>query len=1376
VRVSVVISTYNRATSLAQTLAALQWQRHRDFEVVVVDGPSDDRTAEVLAGWGDAIRVLRTDDRNLSRSRNIGLAAAAGEIVAFIDDDAIPESRWLEDLVALYADDVDGVGGLVLDHTGVHAQYTYSVCDRIGRTTFDVLPTADRRRDVDDEHFVYLQGTNMSFRRSALARIGGFDEEIEYNYDEVEVALRLAESGAHLRTTDGAVVHHKFLPSHQRGEKGLFTDPFLPIKNRVYFALSNGTGHLPLATILGDLAAYRDGLVGFAESCEADGRFDVRTATHFYERLDAGFELGMERGLRAQRQSVEIPDAREDDFRPFPRIVPETDRMTVCFVSLDYPPARVGGVARYTADLARDLAHRGHDVHVVTRDDGPDRLDLEDGVWVHRVPGGPRWLPGLDGHPLRDALAHLAQVRGAVERIHRRTPIDVLNGNLWIAEPLLAAVDPRLRSVLTCATPMRVVAQTHESVADDPSAAAQILLEDHALTQFDHLHSLSEANLRTLEVALPDIRESSPTVLPLGMRDRRDGVVATPSPEGTVEVLFVGRLEPRKGIDVFVRAAAALLERHPGLRVRVVGADNPHGGRDDDRTWAERALAEVSSIPGAAERLIFEGEIPDEELYERFASCDVFCAPSRYESFGLVLLEAMMFGKPSVSCRAGGIPEVAADGETALLVEPDDADALEAALERLIADADLRRRMGAAARERFETEFEQSVATARTEALFARVIAEHPKPRMSEGAAFRASVAATAAALERLGLPAPRAASAARALLEPRAFPVDVVGVAAAAAGQAPSDAAGTLYTRLLGREADPAGVAAVTEALRNAPALDFVRVIADADEGRAMGLDPDACDVVIPAAPDDALRVIQGALWRDDATFAETVGEVLTAPEADLDVRDLLEAGLAERRERVALVREALEHPDVAWRIRGIERLRAATLWTVDGLTDHLRSLSSATDEAFVAALYRALLDREPDPDGAGAWTSRLNRGAARATVVGGLAESAEAQARGIDPHVVLTQVVPAVPALAVPGARRPLRQRVTARAASRAQALLGVPETRAQLAGLGGQNSDVLARAQAELEALERVHRAVDGVSNRLIDRLDTLQERSNALQRDIVSVADGTAATRSLLEAHTGEVQQLSQHLSRNVAQASGGVQHLAGGVQHLTDRIDVLAGKQGALALDVREKLPDQPTVDDVIEPDIVDPDAIARVREERGGLFVNVGCGEKPLPGYVNVDFRPLPGVAVVADARHMPFEPGTVDEIMSAHLVEHFRQRHVELHLLPAWRRLLAPGGCVRIICPNWEEMIARLNAGVMTFAEFKLVTFGAQDYSGDDHFAMYSPGSLTASLRTAGFERFEVLETKRMNGLSPEIELLAWPAESASAVSSDPSDDGSAA
>ena len=96
-------------------------------------------------------------------------------------------------------------------------------------------------------------------------------------------------------------------------------------------------------------------------------------------------------------------------------------------------------------------------------------------------------------------------------------------------------------------------------------------------------------------------------------------------------------------------------------------------------------------------------------------------APSRYESFGLVFVEAMAFAKPVIGCAAGGVPEVVADGENGLLVPPDDPAVLADAIERLVADESLRNRLGLRSRERYLSQFTQTVMASQIEAFYQRI-------------------------------------------------------------------------------------------------------------------------------------------------------------------------------------------------------------------------------------------------------------------------------------------------------------------------------------------------------------------------------------------------------------------------------------------------------------------------------------------------------------------------------------------------------------------------------------------------------------------------------------------------------------------------------
>jgi GT2 family glycosyltransferase len=412
--VSVVINTYNRRAGLEHTLDGLRRQTFRAFEVVVVHGPSTDGTAALLDRLGDRIRVVPFAERHLGRSRNAGIDAAAGDIVAFIDDDAVPESRWLEDLVAAYDDEgVGGAGGLVLDHTGVRPQYRYSVCTRAGELDFDREPPLERYLRPGADPFLYLQGTNCSFRRAALVDIGGFDEEIEYNFDEAEVCLRLIDAGWSLRALETAVVRHRFLPSDRRNER-TFTDPYLEVKNRVYFGLRNGPDrggalasanrHLGLKRVTAREAARR-------------GELSEHELARYLGRADAGFHLGLQRGLTGERRGRRLAGQDRGCFRAYPVLRPA-------------PRRRVALLDEFAA-RARELADAGHEVHTLVPAGAAEayRIDFRDGVWVHTVPVGPRWLPELEGAPLRASLEAAAALRGALAHVQAREPVE-LEGDL----------------------------------------------------------------------------------------------------------------------------------------------------------------------------------------------------------------------------------------------------------------------------------------------------------------------------------------------------------------------------------------------------------------------------------------------------------------------------------------------------------------------------------------------------------------------------------------------------------------------------------------------------------------------------------------------------------------------------------------------------------------------------------------------------------------------------------------------------------------------------------------------------------------------------------------------------------------------------------
>ncbi len=173
----------------------------------------------------------------------------------------------------------------------------------------------------------------------------------------------------------------------------------------------------------------------------------------------------------------------------------------------------------------------------------------------------------------------------------------------------------------------------------------------------------------------------------------------------------------------------------------------------------------------------------------------------------------------------------------------------------------------------------------------------------------------------------------------------------------------------------------------------------------------------------------------------------------------------------------------------------------------------------------------------------------------------------------------------------------------------------------------------------------------------------------------------------------------------------------------------------------------------VEPRIASPEKLAAAGN---ALRLNLGCGHIPLDGYINVDQRDLPGVDIVAEAGVIPIQPGTVHEVFSSHLLEHFPQETLRRRLLPYWHSLLVPGGTFRAIVPDGEAMLAGAGAGEYPFDEFREVLFGAQDYEGDFHFNLFTPDSLAALLREARFEDVNIATRGRRNGKCFEFEVTA--------------------
>lgn len=171
-------------------------------------------------------------------------------------------------------------------------------------------------------------------------------------------------------------------------------------------------------------------------------------------------------------------------------------------------------------------------------------------------------------------------------------------------------------------------------------------------------------------------------------------------------ILFLGQVEPRKGIHELVEALARLTSRFPQARLAIGG----QGELDGVKRRAEQL--------GVADRLEELGWVTAGRKGEELARAAVFCLPSHAEGLPMALLEAMAAGKAVVSTGVGGIPDALRDGDNGLMVEPGNVEALAGALGRLLGDEDERRRLGARARATIEQEFESGVVIGQISAVY----------------------------------------------------------------------------------------------------------------------------------------------------------------------------------------------------------------------------------------------------------------------------------------------------------------------------------------------------------------------------------------------------------------------------------------------------------------------------------------------------------------------------------------------------------------------------------------------------------------------------------------------------------------------------------
>jgi GT2 family glycosyltransferase len=309
--VSVIVVSRGRSADLRLCLLGVSQLDYPEFEVVLVTDPDGVASARDL-DFFEHLKVIPFNEPNISAARNLGIAAAAGEIVAFIDDDAVPEPTWLRYLCGGFAQaDVSCTGGFVIGRNGISFQWRARYVDYLAQAEpIEVDAAQITRLTPTQSKAIKTEGTNMALRRDVIAQMGGFDPAFRFFLDETDVNMRLARAGHQTALAPMAQVHHGHKASAQRSAARMPRDLFEIGASLAVYLRKHAPESQHGARIVEFRAEQRRRLLRHMVAGSAEPR-DVRRVM---ATLDRGLKEGATRTLT---RLAELPRATEG-FRPMP--------------------------------------------------------------------------------------------------------------------------------------------------------------------------------------------------------------------------------------------------------------------------------------------------------------------------------------------------------------------------------------------------------------------------------------------------------------------------------------------------------------------------------------------------------------------------------------------------------------------------------------------------------------------------------------------------------------------------------------------------------------------------------------------------------------------------------------------------------------------------------------------------------------------------------------------------------------------------------------------------------------------------------------------------------------------------------------------------
>ncbi|MCZ6872636.1 MAG: glycosyltransferase [bacterium] len=399
-----------------------------------------------------------------------------------------------------------------------------------------------------------------------------------------------------------------------------------------------------------------------------------------------------------------------------------------------------GGMNVYVRELSRHLAQHGIAVDVYTRRQDPTAptvVEFAPQARVIYLNAGPAIPYGK--HRVWD---HLPEFVEEVQRFitQHHLQYQILHSHYWLSGWVALQLRQRLQAPVvhmshTLGYPKNAAAQQ----AWEQEPPRRLRVEHDVLTCSEALAAESPASKRHM-IQEYGVKPERIHVIPGGVdtaifhrQDRQQARLVLGLDAAAPVLLFVGRLQPLKGIDTLLRAAQETRLHHEHLQILVVG-----GGVDD---WDEREAQELQRLQALSEQLGLTPHVrfikaqPQQTLAWYYAAADVFVMPSHYESFGMVVLEAMACGTPVVASRVGGLTSTVVSGQTGFLVPPGNDQAFAQAILRLLASPTLHDACARASFRRAQA-FVWPCIVDRTAQLYAHLLRQRKKMNVRPRAAL----------------------------------------------------------------------------------------------------------------------------------------------------------------------------------------------------------------------------------------------------------------------------------------------------------------------------------------------------------------------------------------------------------------------------------------------------------------------------------------------------------------------------------------------------------------------------------------------------------------------------------------------------------------